>query len=110
MQRLVFDYWSKNAFALFFDNIYSSDQFTINRFCRFKDKQLVEKILNEIRIYFRQSGFFYKSESQVRILSGAEEGIFAMLAVNYLKEELLNVKFNLYLFCKLQNKNKNFKF
>lgn len=56
-------------------------------FLRIKNKELAHKLLQGVRDYFKTLPFMYLSDSQVRIISGPEEGIFAFLASNYIKKE-----------------------
>lgn len=41
------------------------------------------EVLNFAREYFASSEFLFKNDSQVRIISGQEEGINAWISINY---------------------------
>lgn len=52
---------------------------------RVRNNVQADKVLNFIRDYFNttQKGFIFNNASQVRIITGQEEGINAWISVNY---------------------------
>lgn len=51
------------------------------------DKNQSDKILGYIRDHFSKSGYLYKSDDQVKIIDGKDEGIYAWISANYFSEK-----------------------
>lgn len=50
---------------------------------RIRNKEFAENLIHHIRLYFSQSGFYFKDPSQVKVISGQEEGLLSFIAANY---------------------------
>lgn len=57
---------------------------------RARDKASTDQIFGWIREYLRGTGFLFKNDSQVRILSGQEEGTDAWISANYYQDNFKN--------------------
>lgn len=57
-----------------------------------QNKTASDQIFNYVRDYFSSLGFLYKNSSQVRLLSGSEEGINAFISANYFENNFAIMK------------------
>ncbi|RMZ94922.1 ectonucleoside triphosphate diphosphohydrolase 1 isoform X1 [Brachionus plicatilis] len=57
------------------------------RLLNITDKNQSDKILSYIRYHFSKSGFLYKSDDQVKIIDGKDEGLYAWISANYFSEK-----------------------
>jgi len=58
------------------------------RLLEVRNRTLSEIILGNVRNYFRQTGYLFTDNSQVKILTGGEEGAYAWISANYLSNKL----------------------
>lgn len=55
-----------------------------------RDKTASDEIFGYIREYFKETDFLFKNDSQVRILTGQEEGNNAWISANYFQDNFKN--------------------
>ncbi|RNA17236.1 ectonucleoside triphosphate diphosphohydrolase 1 isoform X1 [Brachionus plicatilis] len=51
------------------------------------DKEQTDKIIDYIRKHFSNSEFLYKSDNQVKVLTGKEEGLYGWITANYFADK-----------------------